>query len=440
MAELVPFRGVWYNERTVGDLATVVTPPYDVISPLDQERYYESHRYNFIRLILGRTSRRDHARWNQYIRARRLIRDWLRRRVFKLDRGRALYLYAQEFIHHGVKVTRLGCLGLLRLEPYEIGRIMPHEHTFDEQVRDRLTLLRTTQADLSPIFTVGHDPAGVLEHAMRAGWERSEPLLQVDTEGVRHTVKRLADGAAMASLQAALVGTPLVIADGHHRYEAALRYSHEAQEAKHVTAYVMSSADPGVTILPTHRLVRSVPGSSAGVKAKLRAACDVAPCPDSKTLLAHLARRERSTDLGLLIEDQYYLLRLKDRARVRELDDAPECWRTVDAVILHEWILRRLLGLSDDQQRELITYTRDEELAANLVRQGEYTLGFYLGAPRFETIYAVAASGYRMPRKTTYFFPKLLAGLVFHLLQEPVRRSRAFSARRGRSTLHLRPA
>jgi uncharacterized protein (DUF1015 family) len=438
MAEIIPFRALRYDPQLVPDLAKVVTPPYDVISPDAQERYYARHSYNVIRLILARDAPPGSARGTRYEAAARTYAAWRRDGVLRRDAAPTLYLYEQEFPWgDGRRLRRRGLLAMLRLHDYADGVVFPHEQTFSRHKNDRLQLMRACPADLEAIlgFTPGPNPAvgTILDRYM----ETDPAIRLVDEDGIGHRVWLLQAPAEVAAIQAALRDRPVVIADGHHRYETALNFRDERQTRdpappevarRRLDSFVLMNLvladDPGLVILPTHRVIR---GRPACLGEALRATLmrhfaitafplDAAdPLPWLRRALDDLGRR-KGIACGLYAGGpEVLVLELVDESIpqiLRAEGRAPEYAR-LDVAVLHRLVIEGILEVPAAQQSDdAIQYTRDEAEALRAVMSGEAPLALFLNSPRVEQVQAVAMAGERMPQKSTFFFPKVLSGLV----------------------------
>jgi uncharacterized protein (DUF1015 family) len=442
MAEIAPFRALRYDPQLVPDLSLAVAPPYDVITPEAQERYYARHPRNVVRLILAKDADPEAPGQDRYTRAAQTFADWQARGVLRRDPDPGLYLYEQEFsLGEGPRLRRRGFLALVRLEEYEARVIIPHERTFARYKDDRLRLMRACRADLEPILGFYPGPAtpitAILDRRMEAG-----PAVEVqDEEGIRHRLWVLRDAADMEILARALQDRPIVIADGHHRFETALNYRNERRAQAHtdpggrppedfVLMNLIHAEDPGLVILPTHRVIRQRPAVAgealrAALKRHFRLRV-VSLDPDNamaalRVTMADLQRRRQEVvGFAAYTGGQELLLgELEDQTIVRELTAAghsPEFAR-LDVAILHHLVIERLLGVQSTGHADAgIEYTRDEGQALTAVNSGAAAIALLLTPPRVGQVQAVAMAGDRMPQKSTFFFPKVLSGLVLQPL------------------------
>jgi len=393
MAVVSPFPAVRYDAARVGGLADVIAPPYDVISAAEQAALYDRSPYNAVRLILARETPRADA-------AARALADWMAARVLVRDPAPALYLYRQTFAVPGLGTrTREGVLCRLELEPFASGVVRPHERTFPGPKADRLALLRATGAYLSPIFGL-YAGAGASLRDVFAAVAAAPPLEDVsDDGGERHRVWRIEDTATIASVRAALAPESILIADGHHRYETALTHRDEGGPP-YVLAYLADMHDPGLVILPTHRLVRGpLPLDPATLEARLRESFLVTPRP--------AARPRASGEIDCILPDRRLRLRALPTALAR-VAALPEPLRSLDVTLFQRAILEPLLGL----ETHGLAFTHDDAEAVAAVPH-EASAAFLVNPPSIDAVRAVCLAGEVMPEKSTYFYPKLADGLVF---------------------------
>jgi len=394
MAVVTPFPAVRYDATRVGGLRDVIAPPYDVISTAEQAALYERSPYNVVRLILARETPRAAA-------AARALAYWVASRVLARDAEPGFYLYRQTFaVPGGGERTREGILCRLQLETFASGIVRPHERTFPGPKADRLALLRATGAYLSPIFGL-YAGAGPSLREVFADAAQAPPLEDVTDSGREvHRVWRIIDPAVIARIAAALAPESILIADGHHRYETALAYRDEGGPP-HVLAYLADMHDPGLVILPTHRLVRgALPMDAATLEARLRAAFAVEPLPPAP---------RGAGEIDCILPDKRFRLRPLPAAEER-IAHLAEPLRALDVSLFQQAILEPVLGL----QTHGLAFTHDDAEAIAAV-PGEASAAFLVNPPSIDAVRAVCLAGEVMPEKSTYFYPKLADGLVFDL-------------------------
>lgn len=431
MANITPFRGVRYNAHKVGDLSQVVTQPYDRIGTELQDEYYALHPYNLVRLIQGRKNTDDTPEQNVYTRAREYYQAWIDAGFLLRDGRPALYVYHQTFaLPDGSTRTRKALVAALQLVEFSEGIVLPHERTLSGPKIDRLNLMRATAFDFEQIFMLYPDAENrinALLDAAIAGKAADEDVQELFERDVRQQLWVVDDADVVASVVAEMAPkTGLIIADGHHRYETALNYRNEMRE-QHPTAPAdaafnrvmicfVSMDDPGLVILPTHRLIY---GYEAKTTSQILEGAgtyfEVTPLANRDELDRALAgATEQDRRMGFY-DGRYFLLRLKSKAVMDELvpERAPE-WRQLDVSILHELLIERVMGISKMQveAKEHLDYYRNLDEALARVDSGEGTCVFILSPTRIGEVKACSDRGEKMPQKSTDFYPKMISGMV----------------------------
>jgi uncharacterized protein (DUF1015 family) len=424
MVMIRPFRPLRYNPALFPDLARVVAPPYDVISPNRRDELYERDPHNVIRLILNRDT-------DPYGSAAQHFSQWRAERLLVRERKPSLAFYVENFqLPDGTEHERAGILGAVRLEPFSAGNIRPHERTFARAKADRMHLLRAVRANLSAIFGLyaGHEAA--LESARLWAAKKKPDLDLVDDSGERHRVWLITDERSIAAMAEGLRDAHAVIADGHHRYETALAYAEEQRaagaddpDAPHnfILMYLACMSDPGLVILPTHRVLRGVTGADpARIEELLRRHFHLQQFTrqDSDAFLRalHDAPAHGSLGVALPTDSKLIVATLLDPAVTdRYASHLAPSVRGLDVAVLDTVVLRGLLGIdcSAEAQEGRLTYTHDDRDALQALDAGADAV-FFMKPPRMDDLLAVAGAGEVMPEKSTYFYPKLLTGLVFH--------------------------
>lgn len=445
MADVRPLPGLRYT--ATDDLAARVTPPYDIISPEAQAHYYERHSENIIRLELGRDTPGDNELDDRYTRAAVTFAEWRLHGVLAQD-APTFYLYEQRFTVAGVTHTRSSLLARVRLEPWDAAVVLPHERTLSKPKDDRLKLLRASSANLSPIMALYDDATGDLGKRLARARRGRPKIAFTDEAGEEHRLWLAADALLAARISSFFSNRQIYIADGHHRYETALAYRDEVRELRReifsddainfVLMALSAVEDPGLVVLPTHRMVRDVsPARLATLDATLEAWFDQEPLGVGEpveswvTQMAEAGRTDGGTTvLALVRPEGATLLRLRAAGRTAMRAAEPEtgtdgdgeahsdAWRALDVAVLHELVLRRALGIGAVSvgSGEHITYTRDAAAAVSAVRAGAAALALLLNPTPPAAIRNVALAGDRMPQKSTYFYPKLITGLVINPL------------------------
>lgn len=437
MADIRAFRAVRYDLGRVGALSDVVAPPYDVIDPALQRTLYDRSPYNVIRLILNQEAPGDTEADNRYTRAARCLRDWQDEHVLTQDSARALYVYHQEFEVEGRRLTRRGFLARVRLEPFGQGRIYPHEETLAGPKADRLKLFRATAMNLSPVFGLYPDDAGSVQARLDAAVARSLPLEATDHLGVVNRLWPVTDQQAVSTVTGMLGPKPVFIADGHHRYETGLRYLEERRAAgevrdaeapaNFVLMMLVGMSDPGLVILPTHRLVSGLTGLTAE---RLRVL--LGPHFDLETVgrgeqgardtWAWIEADGGQDVLGLGTTDDggeavWQTARLRSPDAMASLAAAHSpAWRGLAVSVLHVLVLDHLLApLAGDRPVCRYVHLLDEVREAVAARACD--LAVLVPPARMGHVEQIAGNLEKMPPKSTYFYPKLLSGLAFNPLK-----------------------
>jgi uncharacterized protein (DUF1015 family) len=432
MPDVLPFHGVRYDVAKVGTLSDVVAPPYDVIDPALQERLYRASEHNVIRLELNRDEPGDTETQSRYARAARILRDWLRQGILREEDHAALYVYEQTFEVEGTTHTRRGFLARVRLEPFGQGKIYPHEQTLSGPKADRLALYHATGFNLSPIFGLYPDPDGEVLRAVESGLRDRTPLVATDHLGVENRLWVVEDQQAQATIRGLMAAKPVFIADGHHRYETGLKYRDERAKAGELTGdddpanfcmmMLVGMSDPGLLILPTHRLVSGLPGLTAeALAARLSSDFEVTMTGEGEAgCRAAWQTIEQGGDqdvlgFGTVADGHWLIARLRsDDAMDRLAPDHSAEWRSLGVSILHVLVLDSLLkplGTPSCRYVHLLREVLDDVAARRC------DLACLVPPARMEHVEAIASGLETMPPKSTYFYPKLLTGLVLNPLR-----------------------
>ncbi len=431
MARIVPFRGIRYNAHKVGDLSRVVCQPYDRVRYGLQEQYYSLHPYNMVRITKGQEFDDDGPDNNVYTRARDYYHTWLDAGYLLRDTEAAFYVYHQTFtLPDSTELTRRAFIGALELVEFKEGIVLPHERTLSGPKVDRLNLMRATEANFGQIFMLYPDAENrvnaILDTAI-AGRKPDADVQELFERDVRQRVWAVTDPDITAQVVAEMAPKRgLIIADGHHRYETALNYRSEMRE-KHPGApanagfnfrmmTLVSMDDPGLTILPTHRLMHSYAAkTTAQILADATEYFEVTPLSDRATLEAAMTGATHTDRRIGFYDGVYHLLRLKDPQIMAQIvPDHIEEWRLLDVSILHELLIERIMGISKDQvaAKESIDYHRDLDLALSEVDNGQALCVFIMNPTRMSEVKACSDKGAKMPQKSTDFYPKVITGLV----------------------------
>ncbi len=434
MAEVLPLRGVRYNTAVSGPLEQLVSPPYDVIDGPHRARLAALSPYAFVELDLPESATGD-----KYAHAASLYRSWLAAGAMKQDDAPSFYLYWQRFAGpDGREVLRKGFLGLTRLHEYADKVVLPHERTLSGPKADRLALMEATETQLSQIFLLYSDPEGAVDRALAAA-TASTPLLDMRTDdGVHHQVWALSDATAVATVQARLAGERLLIADGHHRYETALGHARNLgalgtdASAAFTLAFFANADDPGLVVLPTHRGLHDVAAFEAKRWTERAAELfDLAPIEASEPPEQWLATLRHAGNSGpsfvlAAMEGGELALTLATLNRSRAAAEQSTMqgvaeMAELDVAILHELLLERRAGISREAQaaKTNIYYYKEAGEALADLRAGRTQAAIFMNGTPVAKVRAICEAGDFMPQKSTFFFPKVLSGVVLYDLTLP---------------------
>ena len=417
MAEIQPLRALRYDLEKTGGLQDVVAPPYDVIDEPQRAQLESRSPYNVVAIDLPRGNA------DPYQHAAELLERWREAGAVTVDEKPAIWALAQDYTGPDGRVrTRRGFLARVRVEDYGAGRIRPHERTHPGPKEDRLRLTRATRANLSPIFSLFSDPE-------RAAWGALEPFTAdppwaqtTDDDGTVNRLWRIEDAHAIAAVQRAGAEAELLIADGHHRYETARVYAEEIGgdgPHRYVLMCLVALQDPGLTVFPTHRLIRGLrPEQHETLANALRRDFEIEALDDPSALAPVASERLTMGYIDSHFQKPFSLT-LRNPAIVdAALPDHAEPYRRLDTAVLEALVLKGALEMTDEDIDHLagLGYARDAAQALELVQSGEYDAAFFMAPTPVEQVQAVAAAGESMPPKSTYFFPKVPTGLLFNPL------------------------
>lgn len=421
MAVIKAFSALRYNLEKIKNLPSVVTPPYDVISARQQSQFYRAHKHNFIRIILGQEKKGDNQQNNKYTRAGAYLEKWIKEKVFIQDNAPSIYIYEQLFDFEGKKISRLGFIALLKLEPSGKGVVFPHEKTFCKPKEDRLRLIKTTRANLSPIFGLYSDSEERIENLIKSACRR-EALLDFKFEGVKNRLWLINNPGFISKLKRLTRDKKIFIADGHHRYEVACLYNKLTRSSGEVNSdyimmYFSALQSDGLKVMPTHRVINNLPIRNPRlIREALLKYFIVEDFNNHKALTKELKSVKTGGHFfGLYLGNKiFYLLKLRKGSK-KITQHPPDSYKDLDVVILHNIIFKKILGIKENKDQQTL-YTRDEDLAINLVDSKKYQAAFLMNPPNPRQISAISEGLKKMPHKSTYFYPKPLSGLVINKL------------------------
>ncbi|HOW43133.1 MAG TPA: DUF1015 domain-containing protein [Candidatus Omnitrophota bacterium] len=422
MSKVAPFRALTYNQEKIKSLADVVCPPYDIISPRQQDALLERHPQNYIHVLL----RKDAPGEDKYQKAGEIFRQWRKEGILERQAEPALYFYSHEYWIKREKKVRFGFIALLRLEEKK-SSVFGHEHTHTEPKEDRLRLLRQVKANLSPIFVVFADKKRLVPFLWDKHVKSKKPFIEVaDDERSMHRLWKITDPVVLKKISDQMEQENMFIADGHHRYEVASTYRNEMKEHlekiegeepfNYIMAYFTNIDPSGLTILPIHRLVKmpARPDMNA-IVAQLNEHFFVEEIKDRTRFFFLLEKAGRSEHvIGMYNHKRHWLLRLKNvKVLDKMITDKPPEYRSLDVSILNSLVLRRILDLDVTEKGNVAFIPEKDELLTKADTDSSF-IAFFLNPTKMEQIVAVALKGEKMPPKSTYFYPKVISGLVIN--------------------------
>jgi len=434
MADISPFAGLRYAPERVGDLATVLCPPYDVIGEEERRALEARHPDNVVRLELPRGA--DDAR---YTTAARLLGSWTAEGILRPDAREAFYLYEQQFSYGGQSYTRRGFFAAVRLEPFERRVVLPHEKTLSAPKEDRRRLLLATRTQISPVFGLYRDGAGAARAIIDEAAEAAPAVDAATADGVRHRLWPMTSTVALDGLRVLLADRQILIADGHHRYETMVGLAPELRPldipagsaaSDYTMMFLARAEDPGLLVLPTHRMVSGLPDFSFdGLCAACAPAFDVSE-GDETTPAAIEARLVRDGGKRVVFGVRAPGRRSTTWLELKSIVDlsalGPPALRTLDVTVLHGVILGPLLQIDAEAmaKQSFLTYTHDTAEALGRVDRGEVQAAFFMNPTKVDQVLAACEAGFVLPQKSTYFLPKLATGLVMYRLDGAAPRPR----------------
>ncbi len=434
MAEIQAFNGVRYNLGRVGSLSEVTSPPYDVISPEFLDKLYAQHPNNFVRIDFNKIEPGDDdASNNRYTRAQKFLKSWLADGILSSEGEPAIYVYYQDYDYAGRTYTRRGFMARHRISRFGEGQVFPHEETMPGPKADRLMLMHVTKMNLSPIFGLYPDAENATGALLDAAVADKTPVVAVDHLGVKHRLWAITDATTISTLTGLMGPKPLFIADGHHRYETACKYRDEIGDTgvsptTHPSNFVMmmyvAMEDPGLIVLPTHRLFKGLPEMTAEELAAKLGDCftcriagegaDAAP-----SVWEEIETLDAQGLIGLYTkkDGRWTLAELTEAGKAKMAEAAKEHnaeWQSLGVALLHRLLIGELLGGKDLPKPGYVHLV--EEVVEGL-KTGEYPLAALVMPATVEHVRQISLQGERMPAKSTYFYPKLLSGLVMNPLE-----------------------
>ncbi len=422
MAEIKAFRGLRFDCEKAGDIDKLVCPPYDIISEEQRQAYLSENEHNIIRLELPKGD-------DSYRTAGQTLREWMLSGILKKEDKDSVYIYEEEFNLGGTIRSFKGCIVRVKLEEFSKGIILPHEETLSKAKEDRFNLMKATNCNFSQIYSLFTDESHRITErldSLSSGKPESE---LTDCDNVTHRLWVITDENEISALCSDFSDKKLYIADGHHRYETALNYRNYCREngtGNGVEDYVMmmlvDMEHPGLLVLPTHRILRNLSINPDEAIDKCGEYFDITEYSGTETIEAVLKKHYDSGDKAFVYysgEDKYKLLVLRDKIAVSGLlPYKSEAYCGLDVSVLHTLVLERIFGIDAENMAKQInlTYVKEFSAAISAVDSGSAQCAFILNPTKVEEIKNVAAAGEKMPQKSTYFYPKLITGLVMNEL------------------------
>ena len=429
MAEVKAFKGLRYNENIKGQIADLVTPPYDIITSDQQKGYYEKNENNVIRLEHGMINDSDNELENKYTRAKKTLDEWMSKNVLVHDEMPAYYVYEQVFSVNGEEKAFKGIFSRVRIEEFSKEIVLPHEETLSKAKTDRFSLMCETNCNFSPIYLLYLDEEKKVVSVIDKNSTASPDISFVSEDGIIQNIWIVTDEAEIAKIEKGFSDKQLFIADGHHRYETALNYRNKKRAENpnysaddgfnFVMSFLVEMDNDGLLVFPTHRMLKDLNNfSEEDIIEKLSEDFIV-----EKVMSTDIEKEIASADtkiFGLYTgKDYYYKVTLKEKdAMSKYLPEKSSFYRNLDVSILHTMILERFFGIDKENmanQTNLI-YTRSYNEAIDRVKSGEFECSFIINATKIREIKDVSLNKEKMPQKSTYFWPKLVTGIVMNEL------------------------
>jgi uncharacterized protein (DUF1015 family) len=424
MPHIKAFQGYYYNQELVGNLDKVVAPPYDIISSAQREKLYLRSPFNIIRVILGKEHTGDNQISNKYSRAAEYFQNWIKKGILKKDEVPSLYLLKQTFIYNSKSYSRMGLVALMELVDFEEKRVFPHEETLNAPKLDRLKLLEKLRAHFSPIFSFYIDEKQEIENIFEELAKQPPLLKMINFDGVKNTLWRIASKSHISKISHILKDKYIFIADGHHRYETALNYRRlhpgatKNNGANFILMYFSNIEQEGLLVLPVYRLIKEIDiVNLQKFRERIEEFFNIQKMPDLNTILKTIETLDNFHRFGVFLNGEFFVLALKSDQETKKILEASlgknksDSYKKLDVAVLDEFLIRRILAIDEEKN---INFIKDAKEAVNLVEKGQYKIAFFTKPTRLSQIKDVALSGERMPKKSTYFYPKLLSGLIIN--------------------------
>ena len=425
MVDVISFSGILYDEEKIDSYSNVTAPPYDVIKPKQQDELYAKNPYNIVRLILGHIFPDDDETNNRYTRSAKDFKEWLEEGILTRDETPGFYVYSQEYEFNGERVNRIGFFGRVRLEDFSKGNVCPHEFTLAKAKKDRTLLLTECKANFSPIFGLFSDPEGTIDARLIEVTKQS-PLAEIKTEGVIHKLWRLDNPEIINLISNQMRAKKVYIADGHHRYETALTYykehGNQEKDSAHVLMFLTNLDSESLSIYPIHRQVKCTGQFNRDqFLEKISEFFEVEEIlkGSSADQIRNTLKEKEGIVFGVCFgNDSNILIRLKDTKNIlpHQTSDEPPELQELGVAQLHTLVLKYILSIDtkNPESQNNISYTVNIDEAMHNVEEGRFDLAFFVNPTPIGQVRSLAENGIRLPQKATYFYPKLLSGLVIN--------------------------
>ncbi len=435
MLDVKPLNAVVYNQEKV-NINEVIAPPYDVILEDYRQELLNRNKFNIVNLILANGSKDLSDKDNRYINAQKTFQKWLQENVLIKTEKPCIFYLLQKYEMNGKNVTRKGFIARNKIEDFSSKQILPHEFTMGGPKQDRLNLTTTCQANFSQIFMVYSDKEFLIEKAVEPILKEKPFIDVVDDNGVQNIVYKIDDEKIIELIEKVMSDKTLLIADGHHRYETAMNYRNEMQEKgdksediKYVMSYFTNMEDD-LLIFPTHRIIKKWIEPYVLLE-KVKKYFDVKDFifngknkqqVKAEFLSAIEDANKKQISMGLYMKNvnKFYLLTLRENVdKILDEYNVPDVLKTLDLIVLHKVLISKEFGFSEEEQfnQDGIKYIKQESEAFDLIDLGKAEASFIMAYPKIEDIKRIAGKGERMPQKSTYFYPKLLSGIVINPLK-----------------------
>jgi uncharacterized protein (DUF1015 family) len=431
MIKVKGFKGVVYNKDKIKDFDLVTAPPYDVISPKERDCLYKKSNYNVVRLILGKMYKSDNKKSNRYSRAAAFIEKWMAKKVLVRDPDLTLYVYLQEFTDPQTKkkVKRLGFIGHFVLQEFKNKNIYPHEWTLSKPKADRFELIKATSSNYSPVFSLFSDKNKKVDSILKKSLKSKADIRVKDSDNTVHEIYRITDKKMIDSIQKALNNKKLFIADGHHRYETALNYKKHIKKigkksqgvsAEATLMYFTNLNGSGLKIYPIHRSVRNLSRETLkNLISNLGKYFTITPINSKKTMLKEvLSAKTGNYIFGMYFANKFYTLKLKSKKTIAQAAGKKQATNVdkLNVSLLHNLIIDKILKADFEDD---VYYLKNPDTVIKDVNLKKNRAGFFLAAITADEIVKAALNSERLPRKSTYFYPKLYSGLVINKMNRP---------------------